>query len=512
TRIYPLPAKGTRTVRLSFVGEAHGGSGEATVTVPVRWNQTVPVMTVKVVSDAPATLSLGGKDRELIREETPGTLTKTLENVLVNGDLTVRIQTAASQAIRDGIMIETSTKRSGVAQTFFAVLERTPAPTTVAPTVRTGQTIGLIWDASLSRRTADIDRELRFLQTLAQTKWRDSTVEVTILRDRAEPGGTFRITNGDANALAAFLKKIPLDGGTTYRRVFPANPATPPAYYLLFSDGLETLGEGGPTMPAAPVWVVNSDAASDTNKLRLMASASGGDLVNPTGYAVSDAAQAQAVGESPYSLLSVTVDAGKIGGLTAPGVSPVKSANAVAVAGRLVSDIATITLRYGYPGATAPTATRTVTLSQPATTAPSSGLVGYLWAKRTADLLSAQPQKNRDALRQIGQEYGIVTPGSSLLVLETLAQSLQYGIAPARTRKALYAQYVAEVEKRGVAEKRETTDTTNDAVVRWRKRVKHWATPFKVADSFRYKGRVVRQDVGSMTSGRGMGVAASAPA
>ncbi|MBC8143195.1 MAG: hypothetical protein H7Y38_17350, partial [Armatimonadetes bacterium] len=67
TRIYPLPAKGTRTVRLSFVSEAQAGSSDQVVTVPVRWNQAVPVMTVKVVSDAPATLSLGGKDRELIR-------------------------------------------------------------------------------------------------------------------------------------------------------------------------------------------------------------------------------------------------------------------------------------------------------------------------------------------------------------------------------------------------------------------------------------------------------------
>lgn len=517
TRIYPLPASGTRTVRLSWVSEAQGASGESIVSVPVRWNQTVPVMTVKVVSDAPAILNLGGKDRELIKEETPGSLSKTLENVLVNGDLTVRTQTAQSKALKDGVMTETFTKRSGAAQTYFAVLEQTPAPQAPAATVRTGQTISLVWDASLSRRSADIDHELAFLQTLACDKWRDFTVNVTILRDRAEPGGTFRVPNGDASALVAYLRKIPFDGGTTYRRVLPVAPATPPAYYLLFTDGLETLGESGAAKAAAPVWVVNSDAASDTNRSRLMASGSGGDLANLSGDKTGDVARARTVGESPYSLLSVMVDDGKIEGLPAPGVSPVKGANTVAVAGRLVSDTATITLSYGYPGSPAPTATRTVTLRQPDVTAPSTGLVGYLWAKRTADILSTQPQKNRDALRQIGQEYGIVTPGTSLLVLESLAQSLQYGVPPARTRKALYAQYVAEVEKRGVAEKREATDTTNDAVVRWRARVKHWEKSFAVTGGFRYKerkadrGETMRM-VGGGGSGAGRGVGSgSAP-
>ncbi len=491
TRIYPLPAKGTRTVRLSFMSEATGGGkGESRVSLPLRWNQTVPLLSVKVESDAPASLTLGGTDRDLVREGTTGSLAKTLENVAVNGDMVVRVQTDQSQAVRDGVMVETFAKPSGTKETYFAVLEQTPAPTSDTPVVRSGRTVGLLWDASLSRRTADIERELGFLETLARDKWRDTTVNVVILRDKPEPGGTFAVTNGDAAALIAFLRKQPLDGGTTYRGLHLAGslkPDTQIDYWVAFTDGLETLGNGGGggTMKAdAPIWIVNSDSRSNGTLLRATATASGGNYLSLDGDTANDRERARTVGESPYSLLSATVSAGKVERLTAASNAPVKGSNNVALAGRLVSDVATLTLTYGYPGGKT-TATRTVTVRQPEANAPSSGLVGYAWAQRTADALSVAPKRNRDALRRIGQEFGIVTPGTSLLVLETLEQCLQYGIAPARTRKSLYAQYVSAAETRGIAKRKEEGSRLQQTVARWNQRVSWWSRDFSDASNSR---------------------------
>lgn len=494
TRIYPIPAKGTRTVRLSFISEAAStGRGDSTVSLPLRWNQTVPLLSVKIQSDAPTTITLGGKDREMVREETSGSLSKTLENVVVNGDMAIRVQTGKSPALRDGVMTETFTKPNGIAETYFAVLEQTPAPSTNAPVVRTGRQIGLLWDASLSRRTANIERELRFLETVAREKWRDTTVQVVVLRDKQEAGEAFVIANGDATKLIAFLRKQSLDGGTTYRDLHLAGASQPDTqidYWMAFTDGLDTLGSGDKIKTDAPLWIVNSDSKSDSNLLRAMAVASGGNYVNLPENTDADRDVSRTIGESPYSLLSATVDDGKVEGLTSKGITPVKGANSVAIAGRLVSDVATMTLHYGYPGGKS-TVARTVTLRKSEANAPASGLVGYVWAQRTADALSVEPKQNRDTLRQIGQNFGIVTPGTSLLVLETLEQCLEYGIAPARTRKKLYAQYVSTVETRGVAKRREAKSRLEQTVARWKDRVKYWGTEFDYAATLR--GRAKRK-------------------
>lgn len=507
TRIYPIPAKGTRTIRLSFISEAAStGKGESTVSLPLRWNQTVPLLSVKIQSDAPTTITLGGKDREMVREETSGSLSKTLENVVVNGDMAIRVQTGKSPALRDGVMTETFTKPNGIAETYFAVLEQTPAPSTNAPVVRPGRHIGLLWDASLSRRTANIERELRFLETVAREKWRDTTVQVVVLRDKQEAGGAFVIANGDATKLIAFLRKQSLDGGTTYRDLHLAGASQPDTqidYWVAFTDGLDTLGGGEKIKADAPLWIVNSDSKSDSNLLRAMAVASGGNYVNLPKKADTDRDVSRTIGESPYSLLSTTVDDGKVEGLTSKGITPVKGANSVAIAGRLVSDAATMTLHYGYPGGKS-TVERTVTLRKPEANAASSGLVGYVWAQRTADALSVEPKQNRDTLRQIGQNFGIVTPGTSLLVLETLEQCLEYGIAPARTRKKLYAQYVSTVETRGVAKRQEAKSRLEQTVARWKDRVKYWGTDFDYAATLRgrakrkaaERGRVEEERVG----------------
>lgn len=511
TRIYPLPPQKTRTVRLSFVSEAtESKNGESRMSLPLRWNQTIPLFSVTIASDAPTTLAVGGKERDSVREETTGSLTKTLENVVINGDMNVRVRTDQSQTLRDGVMTETFTKPNGVAETYFAVLEQTPAPTGDAAVVRPGRTIGLLWDASLSRRSAKIERELRFLEALAREKWRDVTVQVTVLRDTPVAGRSFAIRDGDASELIAYLREQPLDGGTRLSGASFAAPETPFAYQLAFTDGLDTLTNDGQVAFTGPTWIINSDSRSDANRLRSAATKCGGDYL----FLDDDAPNAErvkAIGESPYSLLSATVDDGKVDGLTANGVSPVKTANSIALAGRLVSDAATITLRYGYPGGP-PTATRTVTIRKPEADAPSSGLVGYVWAQRTADALSIEPKRNRDALRRIGQEFSIVTPGTSLLVLETLDQCLQYGIAPARTRKALYAQYIKTVETQGVARREEQKSRIDEAVSRWKDRLSWWSREFQPGANFRYKEKQSQTASGRAAAPRPVGHAALAVA
>jgi hypothetical protein len=79
-------------------------------------------------------------------------------------------------------------------------------------------------------------------------------------------------------------------------------------------------------------------------------------------------------------------------------------------------------------------------------------LVARYWAKQKADDLSAFPEKNKDGLLALGHAYNIVTPNTSLLVLETLEQYLEHGVTPPqRSRPALYQAYLRRKEQMRVA-------------------------------------------------------------
>jgi hypothetical protein len=70
------------------------------------------------------------------------------------------------------------------------------------------------------------------------------------------------------------------------------------------------------------------------------------------------------------------------------------------------------------------------------------GLIRRQWAQQKLQELSAFKDKNRREIIALGMEYSLVTDFTSLMVLETLQQHLQYRICPAKTRTKLYEDYM----------------------------------------------------------------------
>ena len=61
--------------------------------------------------------------------------------------------------------------------------------------------------------------------------------------------------------------------------------------------------------------------------------------------------------------------------------------------------------------------------------------------------MSAAPDANQDELIKIGRDFNLVTPHTSLLVLETVDQYLHYHIAPPKTAQALYKEFNERIEQ-----------------------------------------------------------------
>jgi hypothetical protein len=61
----------------------------------------------------------------------------------------------------------------------------------------------------------------------------------------------------------------------------------------------------------------------------------------------------------------------------------------------------------------------------------------------------------RDELVKLGKSFNLVTPATSLLVLETAEQYVQHGIVPPKTRPEIYEAFSKQIENRRVEQEAE---------------------------------------------------------
>ena len=71
------------------------------------------------------------------------------------------------------------------------------------------------------------------------------------------------------------------------------------------------------------------------------------------------------------------------------------------------------------------------------------GVVSRFWAQQKVAGLSVHPKQNRVLLLGLGQRFKLVTPHTSLLVLETAEQYIEHKIEPPHTRRGFHDAYCA---------------------------------------------------------------------
>ena len=182
-----------------------------------------------------------------------------------------------------------------------------------------------------------------------------------------------------------------------------------------------------PATAGHPVFVLSGDPRADHARLRAMAERSGGAYFNLQRTTDADVLPTARTARCSRCW-RVDVDRNAVADLEPSGAQAVTGGR-VRIAGRLLVPEARMTLRYGVPGQP-PLETRTIALQRQPGQPKATGLVEQLWAQQRLATLGVDPEANHDELVRLGQRFSIVTPGTSLLVLETLEQYLQHDVTP----------------------------------------------------------------------------------
>jgi len=453
TRLYPIPARGSRTVRITTVSELTVRGNEAAHHLPLAWAAGVEQVHLHVeVVQAPVEPVMSGIGNLALR--------RWEERWVVEADLPKGAATADLQISLPALPDQFTAIERHDDGAFFCVSAL--APELDRPRASwSPRRVALVWDASASRE--DTSRDLAALEALL-TRWDSVTLDLIVLREVAEAAVAWTVEGGVSGPLLDHLRALPADGGTDLTALDLSAPPHPDdAGWLLFTDGMGTVRKGVPALGALPIFTLSSQANSDSGWLGHLANQTGGARFNLLRTGAADVADAIAHHVSPLRLVRA---------LACRAVHTRLTQGRLTALGRLLEPSGRVEL--------ADADGKIIALDVRATDGPvGASLLARAWAGFEVARLELGGPDNAPQILALGRRYGLVTPGSSLLVLESLEQYLEYDLEPPATWPELREAWNARRDSARTARQRTEGDHIQEVVNLWQQRVTWWETDFR---------------------------------
>jgi tetratricopeptide (TPR) repeat protein len=505
TRVFPIPANGSRTVRVSYVTELIGGREAPAYLLPLRFKEKLREFSLRVEvvkPAAPPKVAKGELANFTFEKWRDSYVAETKQaDWLPIEDLVVALpKTEGPQ-----VLVE----KADDGQYYFAVEDYPPEPPEARPFFNEPNRVVIFWDASGSRGASDHKREIALVRAYFQQwlNFHDSEplhiqVDLVLLRNAASKPQRLD-SRTLPESLVAELEKIQYDGGTQLGAIGPLPEGGKPDLYLIFTDGISTFGREEPAKLDAPAYVISADAGANHALLQSLAMTSGGRYFNLANW--KDADVLAGIGRPAWSFLAATIDGGQAKDLYPQRPEPV--AGRLTLAGKLADDAAVLTVNYGFPGGKSEK--RTLKISR--TDAVEGSLLRRLWAQKKLAELMIHQKRNQQEIAALGKQFGLVTPYTSLLVLDTLEQYVQYEIAPPKSLSAMRDEYNRRIDTVEHQKQKQKADKLAEVLRMWQERVNWWNAEFKYAKDFKYKGEEEKAELMRMRVGAPMPRILAAP-
>jgi tetratricopeptide (TPR) repeat protein len=489
TRLYPVPANGTRSIRVQYVTDAAGTKDGLAVSLPLGWGTAGQSCTVRVdAPDASAEPSAQG----LAFRKTGHGYSAEGELKDMRDDLVVALPGLAQRSVsiercrRPAVSVEDLDEQAqggDAAKRFehYFIINDSPSAQ-AAPAAQSVKRVAILWDAGLIRADADKGRELKLLDALLK-QWPDAFADLVVFREKAAAPVSFALNNADGRGeIIERLSHLAYDGASNLGDLpLPRNRAgfSPvaindrPADYdciLLFTGGIVGVGPETMRPGEVPVYAFSDEAQANHALLRQVCRDSGGQYFNLKRR--TDEQVVAAVGHEAYSLVSVDSKPDEVAEVyPAPGAP---ANGRLTFSGKLLAPEATVTLNYGF----GKRVTHSESFTLKAADATDGDLIGRYWAQQKVAELSMRPGENDEELAKVGKQFNLVTPNTSLLVLETADQYVQYRVVPPMDRPEVYKEFLAKIEQNKVRERDTKEEKVQQVLAMWDGRVKWWERKF----------------------------------
>ncbi len=466
TRIYPIPARGKRIVKITYTSELTIVGNNGVYDLPLQHAKTVDQTSLRIeVQQAPHKPVISGAQGNVAM--TTWRQAWVAEAVLKSGLITEDLQIRLPD-LPDTLQMVQKTADGG---TFFCVshlLKEQPEQPEWRP-----ERIALAWDASGSRQT--VERDIAFLKMLF-SKWQNCLVDVQVFRNCVDDEiASFAIELGQSQDLIDYLEALPYDGATDFSVLdLSSGPDSATDAWLLFSDGLDTLQQKLPDFGTLPIYPIVSQTLRNGHFLNHIAEKSGGVFIDLVRFAAEEACNQICLGQAqPRLVQSSGCEDTKI---TLQGGRTVMS-------GKLTTGEGTVCL--GVPGEYE----YVFTLHE--NEATEGDIIARAWAGQKIQELAVLAGEKSDQIASLARRFGIVSPTTSLLVLESLDQYLEYDVEPPESLFEMRASFHAAKDKEQRLKEQNQKEHLESIVKLWQKRVTWWEKDFNLIEKKKVK---IRED------------------
>ncbi len=446
TRIYPIPANGSRRIRIEYMTPlVIGTNGDAALSLPMP-SEKLEHRDVVISVDLPEASApvIGGLgDRRFTQAEAVWRVESHEDDIKPDDNLLIGIP-----ALPD-ILTSVESFRG---DTFFAVCVRN-RQMDKSESIEMPSKWRIIWDASGSRTEFDKKQAFSLIEKLPDS----AEYELHVFRNALEPVRKFSLRS----ELLKVLESISHDGGTDFSPLKELAQEKFDGMTLMFSDGLDTFERALPEFgvhSAAIVSGKNRDIAS----LRRIC---GGNVVDLNIISIDDAF-AQILHPSP---VIASVEGEGISNIQGIGF---QALGRVSVIGRLNAETADVKIALSDG--------QIFSMKLAKNMAKEGNTLAAAWAARRIDELSPVADDYREELLAVGRRFSIVSPVSSMIVFERLEQWLEYDIEPPESLKEIHEQWVKRRKQKAYSLEKETSIWKNRLSDEWDKRVSWWNSPMPI--------------------------------
>jgi len=414
-RVYPLPARGTRRVILAFEQELTDKGASDLYLLPLKINEPIAKFSVhaEVIKNS---LKQDTENSELVNlsfsklnESYVASIEK--DNFVPDKNIVLEFP-----HVNTTERVFTAAKNNSADSSYFYINIK-PQPSEQVKALPKRMT--LLWDNSNSAQYRNLEKELMILDNYIQ-KIKNLTVELALFNIKASKAETFEIVNGNWDNLKLALKTIVYDGGTSLGCIdftkFKSDEI------LLFSDGMTTFGNDKPKFSQTPIYTLNSSATANPMFLTYIAQHTGGVYIDLNKLSSNEALDK--ITNSNYHFISAQIQSGQISNIY-PSM-PCQFDKTFSLAGIIRGKSAKVVLNFGFGS----TITYSKAIEINADNSADKYILSRLWAEKKIAELSLNEEKYKNEITLTGKQYGIVTPNTSLIVLENLNDYLDNDIVP----------------------------------------------------------------------------------
>lgn len=306
------------------------------------------------------------------------------------------------------------------------------------------RSLTVYYDVSSSMKNRNFKSEMELLRQYLY-KLNNPSVTVIPFSNKLHEARTFNsnwMYYGAIDEIESFLKKQTYDGGTSLD--FIQNLSNSSDEVLIFTDGIsnwKNLASNNTIRylgAKSVIYTINSSASADHSYLKSLAQENGGMYVDLS--SITSDQGLELLTKEYLHLIRADYDTNAVSDLL-PAVGAVVDGD-FSVAGILRGKSSPVALSFGYGNTITEVKRFNVSLVGSSNSSGPQN-IARLWAQKKIEELNKNYEANRSQIIDLAKKFTVVTKDTSLLVLDNASDYVKYGIEPPEDLRAEYNRLVS---------------------------------------------------------------------